>query len=104
MVVHGHVENGIVIPDNNISVPDGTEVTIMVRTGPPAADDAMSEQERERYLRALARIDAVANENPGDAFSGADHDRVLYGEGSLSLWTREPGSHVSRPTIRIMPV
>lgn len=81
MVLHGHFENGMVIPDGNISLPDGTEVTITVRTCPLTGDDAMSEQERKGFLGALARIDAVADENPGDTFRGADHDRVLYGDG-----------------------
>ena len=82
MVLHGHIKNGMIVPDGNIFLPDGTEVTITVHTYPQTADDEMSEQERKRYLGALARIDAVANENPGDTFRGADHDRVLYGDGS----------------------
>jgi hypothetical protein len=38
----------------------------------------MTDEERRRYLEALAEIDAVENENPGDTFSGADHDQILY--------------------------
>jgi hypothetical protein len=39
----------------------------------------MSEEQLRRYRAALANIDAVEDENPGDTFCGADHDRVLYG-------------------------
>jgi hypothetical protein len=82
MVIHGHIENGIVIPHDAIPLPDGAEVTISVRTSAEASAIGMSDEERNRYLAGLARIDAVANENPGDTFRGADHDRVLYGDGS----------------------
>ena len=79
MVLQGHVENGVIIPDEGISLPDGTEVVITLRDNQTKHSDAMSEMERKHYLAALDRIDAVANENPGDSFSGVDHDRVLYG-------------------------
>ena len=82
MVIHGHIENGVVIPHDSLALPDGTEVTITVREEQAAGVDAMSEDERSRLLGALARIDAMANENPGDTFSGADHDRELYGDRS----------------------
>ena len=38
MVIHGHVENGIVIPHGNLSLPNGTEVTIVLRQPVPAGD------------------------------------------------------------------
>lgn len=79
-MIHGHVQNGAIVPDMGISWPDGTEVIISLRATPQAPNDRMTQQERNQYLAALARIDAVANESPGDAFRGADHDRALYGE------------------------
>ena len=69
------------ILDDDVSLPDGTEVTVVVRADLDLDGDAMSEEERKRYLDALHRIDAIPNENPGDTFRGADHDRVLYEEG-----------------------
>jgi len=78
MQILGHYENGMIVPHDGVSLPNGTEVTIIVRAMPLSTDEAMSEQDRQHYLAALARIDAVPNENSGDAFSGADHDRVLY--------------------------
>jgi hypothetical protein len=82
MEIHGHIENGIIIPHNIPALPNGTEVTIIVRQQGDRGSDKMTLEERRRYLEALAQIDAVPDENPGDTFSGADHDRVLYGEGS----------------------
>lgn len=78
MLIQGHVENGVVIPDAPISLPDGTEVTIVVRAAETASAEVVSPDERARRLAALAALDAVANENPGDRFSGADHDQALY--------------------------
>jgi hypothetical protein len=72
----------VIVPHDAVSLPDGTAVTITVEAKLQGSSDAMSEEAQRRYLAALARIDAVANENPGDDFSGADHDRELYGNGS----------------------
>jgi hypothetical protein len=82
MEIQGHYQNGMIIPHDGIILPDGTEVTITVRAATQGSGDEMPDEQRQRYLAALARIDAVANENPGDAFSGANHDRVLYGNES----------------------
>jgi predicted DNA-binding antitoxin AbrB/MazE fold protein len=82
MEIQGHYEDGVIIPDDGISLPDGTLVTITVRLLHATDEDKMSDEQRKRYLAALSRIDAVPNENPNDTFSGADHDRVLYGDGS----------------------
>lgn len=81
MVVQGHIQDGIVVPDTALSLPDGTHVTIVVPSEASAADRTMSVEQKTRYLDALAKIDGVPNENPGDDFSGADHDRALYGNG-----------------------
>lgn len=81
MVIRGRVEHGVVVLEGNTSLPEGTDVEVVVRAGLSADGGAMSQEQRKRYLEALARIDAVPNENPGDTFRGADHDRVLYGEG-----------------------
>jgi hypothetical protein len=82
MEIQGHFKNGLIVPHDAISLPDGTVVTIMVGAALKARSETMSEEAHKRYLAALARIDAAANENPGDDFSGADHDRELYGNGS----------------------
>ena len=80
MVIRGLVQNGVVVLQNDASLPEGTEVTVVVQAAPEAAPDRMSEEERRRILEIMDRIAALPNENPGDTFSGADHDKVLYGE------------------------
>lgn len=79
MEIQGHYQNGLIVPNDGTSLPDGTEVTITVPSPSPTASNKMTAEDRQRYVSALARIDAVPNECPGDAFSGADHDRILYG-------------------------
>lgn len=78
MEIHGHFEHGVIVPHDPHSLPDGTEVTIIVPATFPASNNEMSADARAQYLAALARVDAAPNENPGDKFSGADHDRNLY--------------------------
>jgi hypothetical protein len=79
MVIRGRIENGVVVFPNGVSLPEGVEVTVFApNLFSPGADD-MSADERRRYLDALACIDAVSNEKAGDDFSGADHDRAIYG-------------------------
>jgi len=80
MVIHGQILNGAVVPEGELSLPEGTKVTILVRAETPPINGAMPPNKQARYLDALAKIDAVANENPSDNFSGADHDQALYGD------------------------
>jgi hypothetical protein len=82
MKIQGHYQNGMIVPHEELSLPDGTPVTIAIPTIRTTNSKTMSDEQRARYLAALARIDAVPDENPGDDFSGADHDRVLYGADS----------------------
>lgn len=80
MEIHGHFEHGVIVPHDTLSLPDGTRVTIVVPSTPEISSPEMSAEAHARYLAALARIDALPNENPGDDFSGTDHDRILYAD------------------------
>lgn len=84
MTLQGKIQNGVVVLDQGTDLPEGTPVTVLVETRPPAlwpaAEERMSEAEHRRILAIGARIASLPDENPGDTFSGADHDKVLYGE------------------------
>ena len=80
MVIRGLVQNGVVVLENDVSLPDGTEVTVVVRAAPDAPERGMTEHERQRLRETQHRIESLLDENPGDTFSGVDHDRVLYGD------------------------
>jgi hypothetical protein len=79
MVLHGKMRNGVVVLDDVANVPDGTVVAVFVST-PGAPGDVALAAERERRKAALAELLAMPDENPGDTFSGRDHDKVLYGD------------------------
>jgi predicted DNA-binding antitoxin AbrB/MazE fold protein len=81
MVIRGRIENGVVVLKDDVSLPEGTEVSVFVLAKHDASGETVTDEQQRRYREALARIDAVPNENPGDTISGADHDQVLYGEG-----------------------
>ena len=80
MVIRGRIKNGVVVLDTGAAVPEGTEVAVTVPVAPQKANEVMPEAERQRVLAIMDRIAALPDENPGDTFSGADHDRVLYGK------------------------
>jgi predicted DNA-binding antitoxin AbrB/MazE fold protein len=79
-------DHGMLRPLEPIALPDGARVHLHVETSPPAPDaPAQSAKETLRQ----SRQDSVAEfqrlmadlplEGATDEFTGADHDRVLYG-------------------------
>jgi hypothetical protein len=78
MTIQGTIRGGLVVLDETIQVPDGTKVSIFFPTLHQQGQSV--EEEVARQKAALAELLALPNENPGDTFSGADHDQVLYGD------------------------
>jgi hypothetical protein len=81
MVLRGRIHNGVVAFGSEISLPEGMEVTIIVPVGPETVGGRMTAEQRRSLHEVRTEIESLPNENPGDTFSGADHDRVLYGDG-----------------------
>jgi predicted DNA-binding antitoxin AbrB/MazE fold protein len=64
-------EKGVLRPEHPVDIPEGEHLQLVVVTrkvGVPKGDAA----------QALAEIAALPIEGDGDAFSGSDHDTVLY--------------------------
>jgi hypothetical protein len=85
MVIHGRVKNGVVVFEGNAELPEGTRVFIVAETGAEptvrkAAQDRLSEYDHRRKLKLIETIAALPIEGSREPFSGANHDRVLYGE------------------------
>jgi hypothetical protein len=84
MTIQGVVQNGVVVLEGGAGIPDGTPVTVVVEQPQAASSrpqtDRMSDEEYRRVRAILDEIASLPNENPGDTFSGRDHDKVLYGE------------------------
>ena len=80
MVLHGRIQNGVVAFGSEISLPEGTEVTVVVPGVSEPSGDILSEEDRCCMRKVMDEIASLPDENPGDVFSGADHDKVLYGE------------------------
>jgi hypothetical protein len=82
MTIQGTIQNGVVVLHGSPQLPDGTPVTVMIEKSQattPIRQAQMSEEEHRRMIEILDRITAMPDENPGDTFSGADHDQALYG-------------------------
>ncbi len=80
MVIRGHVRNGVIVLDDAVSLPEGTQVEVVVSSQAGDAGDAMSSVECQRVMETVARIAEMPLEGPDEPFSGADHDRILYGQ------------------------
>jgi hypothetical protein len=79
MVLRGRIQNGMAALGDEISLPEGMEVTVVVPARMERSEEVLSEAEHRRIMEIMDRIAALPDENPGDTFSGADHDQVLYG-------------------------
>src|SRR5438094_5934336 len=84
MTLHGKIHNGMVVFDSNPELPEGTPVMVLVEqqraASSPPKSERLSDEELRRRKAILDEIASLPNEYPGDAFSGRDHDQVLYGE------------------------
>ena len=80
MVIHGRIQNGVVTLQGDVSLPEGTEVTVLVPTESESVPKALPEAERRRILKIMDHIAALPIEGSTEPFSGADHDKVLYGK------------------------
>ena len=68
-------EGGVFRPKEPLPIAEGTPVELTVRPEEPAASVPA-----EVTRRALLEIASLPLEGPDDGFSGADHDKVLYGD------------------------
>ncbi len=85
MVLSGHVENGVIVLDKGLRLPEGTRVSVFLEQAPSKGEqressDRMSEEEHRRMIAEIERIAALPIEGKRDPFSGADHDKILYGK------------------------
>jgi hypothetical protein len=75
------VQNGVVVLDDNVRLPDGTLVIVWPETPfstQSATQELPPEEQHRRLLEAINRIAALPLEGPSETFRGADHDQALY--------------------------
>ena len=78
MTLHGHIENGAIVLDTALSLPDGAQVRVEV-VGQAIANKT-SESQRERLKQLRDKVSALPVQNPLSGFSNRDHDDILYGD------------------------
>lgn len=66
-------EGGVLRPVEPLSLPEGARVEVIIIVREAA-------EERRTPADILAAIAALPMEPGGEAFSGRDHDRILYGD------------------------
>jgi len=82
MITHGQVCGGVVVLDAGEQLPEGARVTVIPEQEAPDSQpptDTMTPVQHARILQILDEIAALPIEGMTDPFSGADHDRALYG-------------------------
>lgn len=77
MTARGRVTNGTIVLENGCPFPEHTQVVVWATE---TTDDDMAEEGRNELLRAVEKIQALPVEGSRNGFSGADHDKVLYGD------------------------
>ena len=65
-------EKGIFRLDSPVPLDEGAQVVLTIETEAPMRPP-------QRLVAALAEIAAMPAQSPDDGFSGADHDKILYG-------------------------
>jgi predicted DNA-binding antitoxin AbrB/MazE fold protein len=73
--VHAIFEKGVFRPIEPVKISDGVQVEL-------SFEEPATTTPQAPLVSALAEIAKLPLESPDDGFSGADHDRVLYGERS----------------------
>lgn len=79
MVISGRIHNGVVTLQGGVSLPEGMEVTVVAPAVGQSTHTTLPESDRLRILKIMDRIAALPIEDSTEPFSGADHDKVLYG-------------------------
>jgi len=75
MVVRAHIQNGQLILDEPLALPDGTEVDLSVSVRP--TEDREEPQQAENLLEQLREMIGSAEGLPSDY--AEQHDHYLYG-------------------------
>jgi predicted DNA-binding antitoxin AbrB/MazE fold protein len=65
-------EHGTFRPAGPVALQEGARVLLTI-------ESAATLQSPQRLIAALAEIAAMPAQSPDDGFSGADHDKLLYG-------------------------
>ena len=75
MTVEGHIENGHVVLDGPLVLPEGTKVTVAVQ---PIHDESKSEEEFPSLFERLKSVAGKAKGLPTDL--AINHDHYLHGQ------------------------
>ena len=74
MTLHGHVENGLIVLDQQVPLPEGAAVEVQIVSPPPAI---ASETVLPTLAESLKDFIGVLEDLPEDA--ATNHDHYLYG-------------------------
>jgi hypothetical protein len=80
MIARGRIQNGVVVLDDNLPLPDGTPVVVWPEV-PISAQNApqglLPEEQHRRLMDAIDSIAALPLEGSKEPFRAADHDQAI---------------------------
>jgi len=82
MIARGHVHKGVIVLEDDSSLPEGTPVVVWPETPIPAngaQGELPPEEQHRRLLAAIDRIASLPLEGPSEPFRDADYDQAIYG-------------------------
>jgi len=75
MIYRGHVQNGVVVFDDSVTLPEGAEVRVELES--PAPQTAAKDEPGQTLGRKLLKHAGKVTDLPADA--ARNHDHYLYG-------------------------
>lgn len=76
---HAIYENGVFRPLTPVSLPEQTEVRVVVDVSKPVDSEAKAESQRLARKKLFAALDQLPQHRNNDGWSAKDHDEILYG-------------------------
>jgi hypothetical protein len=75
MIYHGHIENGHVVLEDSVTLPEGNAVTVELRPAPDSIGEAQPANSEKRAR--LMKFAGIAKDLPQDGARNLEH--YLYG-------------------------
>lgn len=90
VTVIGHVKNGVVVPDTELDLPEGTRVEVRIESLSEMIGSTQQDVCEPNY-RALAILEEIKKRHEGRPYTdGSQTDRIIREGRAGAMWGLEP--------------